>query len=266
MNEMSPAVPTETSSYETTRFNALRHGLLSRYTVLPWEDEGEYRVLVDALVMEHAPSGPTEEHLVEELAGILWRKRRLLLAEGAAYREGLREAIEPYRHVTEAALAHLDAGKPTEQPIIAIRATPEKTQEDMRDLDQDQAMTEKALRLLQAGKADAYEKALTTLHPDTQQAWGDQLEWEPDDYNEDQVPYTPDDASLQSYLEAEIRPWYETRRKELENRALIKAQACGEAFDPDKLDRLARYESHLDRKLERTLTMLLRLQELRSQS
>ena len=26
-----------------TRFNALRHGILSRYTVLPWEDEGRRR-------------------------------------------------------------------------------------------------------------------------------------------------------------------------------------------------------------------------------
>ena len=30
-----------------------------------------------------------------------------------------------------------------------------------------------------------------------------------------------------------------------------------------KLSRLARYEVHLDRKLERTLAMLLRLQDLR---
>jgi hypothetical protein len=28
--------------YEVTRFNAVRHGVLSRYTVLPWEDEEEY--------------------------------------------------------------------------------------------------------------------------------------------------------------------------------------------------------------------------------
>ena len=34
-------------------------------------------------------------------------------------------------------------------------------------------------------------------------------------------------------------------------------------FDPDKLERLGRYEAHLDRKLERMLTMLLRLKELR---
>ena len=33
--------------------------------------------------------------------------------------------------------------------------------------------------------------------------------------------------------------------------------------NPDKLERLGRYEVHLDRKLERMLTMLLRLKELR---
>jgi hypothetical protein len=35
----------EASGYEIARFNALRHGVLSRYTVLPWEDECEYRAL-----------------------------------------------------------------------------------------------------------------------------------------------------------------------------------------------------------------------------
>jgi hypothetical protein len=44
----------------------------------------------------------------------------------------------------------------------------------------------------------------------------------------------------------------------------IRAQAFGEALDPDRLDKLARYEVHLDRKLERILGMLIRLQALRS--
>src|SRR5450759_2936088 len=65
--------PTKVEGYDVTRFNALRHGVLSRYTVLPWEDVDEYRGLVSALVTEHAPQGLTEEHLVEELAGIVWR-------------------------------------------------------------------------------------------------------------------------------------------------------------------------------------------------
>jgi hypothetical protein len=84
MTESKPNLPAETSGTEITRFNALRHGVLSRFTVLPWEDADEYQAIVIALLAEHAPQGPTEEHLVEEIAGILWRKRRLRLAEAAA--------------------------------------------------------------------------------------------------------------------------------------------------------------------------------------
>jgi hypothetical protein len=53
------------------------------------------------------------------------------------------------------------------------------------------------------------------------------------------------------------------RRTELANRPLICAQAFGEALEPDRLERLGRYEVHLDRKLERMLTILIRLQNLR---
>jgi hypothetical protein len=69
-------------NYEVARFNALRHGILSQHTVLPWEDGEEYRALLEALLAEHQPRGPTEEHLVEELAGIIWRKRRLRRNQG----------------------------------------------------------------------------------------------------------------------------------------------------------------------------------------
>ena len=46
-------------------------------------------------------------------------------------------------------------------------------------------------------------------------------------------------------------------------RPLLCEQAFGESLDPDKLERLVRYEVHLDRKLERMLLMLLRLKDLR---
>lgn len=93
---MSRSVSTRrsaTSGCAVTRFNAMRHGLLSRYSALPWEDEGEYDGLLVALVGEYKPQGPTEEHLVEELAGVLWRKRRLRHAEGAAYRQALKSLL-----------------------------------------------------------------------------------------------------------------------------------------------------------------------------
>jgi hypothetical protein len=60
-----------------------------------------------------------------------------------------------------------------------------------------------------------------------------------------------------------VLPWFDNRKKELANRPLIREQAFGQALDPDKLERLGRYEVHLDRKLERMLSMLIRLRELR---
>jgi hypothetical protein len=44
------------------RFNALKHGVLSRYTVLSHENADEYQALADALAQEHAPAGATEQH------------------------------------------------------------------------------------------------------------------------------------------------------------------------------------------------------------
>src|SRR5512134_1367088 len=79
-------------AYDAVRFNAMKHGILSRYAVLSHEDADEYRALLSALVAEHQPTGATKAHLVEELAGIIWRKRRVLQAEGAAVNRGLQRA------------------------------------------------------------------------------------------------------------------------------------------------------------------------------
>src|ERR1700758_4359769 len=147
MTASAQALRGEVSSTELTRFNALRHGVLSRYTVLPWEDMGEYRTLVEALAAEHAPQGPTEEHLVEELAGILWRKRRLRLAEAAAHQHGLEDALSRSRRTAQRALVHIDATDGSEDVAEAIRATEADTEEDVRDIQEDEAMTRQALDL-----------------------------------------------------------------------------------------------------------------------
>src|SRR6516165_10404318 len=248
--------PTETPGTDT-RFNALRHGVLSRYTVLPWEDADEYQAIVAALVGEYTPQGPTEEHLVEEIAGIMWRKRRLRLAEAAAHRRGLEETLESYRETVKVALVHLGA-------------TVADTQEDMADMAADEAMTRRALELLGSKRNDAYEAGLAAyeaglaaLREDIQSLWADRLARDPDKLGEDEQPATADVEGLRRFLEGEVLPWFDNRRKELANRPLIREQAFGEALDPDKLERLGRYEIHLDRKLERMLAMLLRLKDLR---
>ena len=52
MTEIQPNLPAETSGTDVSRFNALRHGILSRYTVLPWEDADEYRALIEGKLKE----------------------------------------------------------------------------------------------------------------------------------------------------------------------------------------------------------------------
>jgi hypothetical protein len=256
-------LPSETSGTEITRFNALKHGVLSRYTVLPWEDANEYQALVAALVTEHVPQGPTEEHLVEELAGIIWRKRRLRLAEAAAHRRGLEDTLSPHRETVKAALVHLGATDQSERVVDALRATASDTEDDVREMQDDEAMTRRALDALGSRRNDAYEVALAALREDTQEWWAGVLACDPDELEDDEVPATADTDGLRRFLEAEVLPWFENRKKELANRPLIREQAFGEALDPDKLERLARYEVHIDRKLERMLAMLLRLKDLR---
>jgi hypothetical protein len=163
----------------------------------------------------------------------------------------------------KAALVHLDATQQFEKVIDAIRATPVETTEDLADLEEDEVMTGRALDLLGAGKADAYDAALTALREDTRHWWEEVLARRPGELEDVQEPYTADAAGLVRFLEGDILPWYPMRRTELANRPLICAQAFGEALDPDRLERLGRYEVHLDRKLERMLTILIRLQDLR---
>ena len=224
-----------------TRFNALRHGVLSGYTILPWEDENEYRELLNALVVEHKPKGPTEEHLVEEMVGVFWRKRRLRLAEAAAYRRGIKNAVSPDQQITEAALAHLGIAKPT-----AADATME-----LGDLEQRETITARALDLLLAGKTRAYDKALSTLNEDTRERWSELIKRGPAlgllSFGNTESPYTANADGLIEFLQKVVMPSYESRRTKLENRPQIREQVIGEALDANRLEGLARYEIHLNR-------------------
>ena len=263
MSEMNSIAASNGDGTELTRFNALRHGLLSRYVVLPWEDADEYASLVASLVAEHRPGGPTEEHLVEELAGVLWRKRRLRLAEAAAHRRGLENSFSSYRETAKAALAHITKADKTADVSEAVHATAADTEEEICDLDDDEAMTRRALKILESGTNDAYESALAELREDTQGWWADMLTLKSDELEEDDELATADVDGLRRFLEGKVLPWFEKRREEISQRPLLRDQAFGESLDPDKLERLGRYEVHLDRKLERMLSMLFRLKELR---
>lgn len=255
---------TQTSdSYGLTRFNALNHGVLSRYTVLPWENPEEYRQLLAALVAEHAPQGPTEEHLVEEIAGVFWRKRRLRMGEAAIHRDRLKGTCSLFSDTAKSAVAHLGETEHDESVMEAIRATDAETAETIAQVDDTSATVSRAMETLDAGGDDAYQAALAALPEETQEWWDESIEPASKARDEEGRRYTAEACSLLRFLLDEVQPWLERYRVQLGNRHLVREQAFGETMDPEKLERLGRYEVHLDRKLERMLAMLFKLKELR---
>lgn len=63
--------------------NALKHGAYSREIMLPGERRKEYEALLAEVRQEWEPSGPTETSLVDRLASLQWRQRRLDIYEQA---------------------------------------------------------------------------------------------------------------------------------------------------------------------------------------
>ena len=93
-------------SYDVSRLNATKHGILSKIPVLPWESQDEFDKLNDALRDEHAPVGPTEEMLVDEFASSIWRLRRVRGAERVIFQKAMANAISPDGSAAVAAVAH----------------------------------------------------------------------------------------------------------------------------------------------------------------
>ena len=257
---------TRPTGYANVRLNALKHGVLSRYLVLAHEDGAEFEDLLKELVAEHQPSGPTETHLVEEVAGAIWRKRRVLQAEGASINRGLLAVAKvrydrpldpdgPARAALpfEPSMRDTHLNHPAELAEV-IREEPAQTAERAKDADEDLAATTRAVQILRLGGARAYKRALQALTPGSADSWADNLE-------DGETAATAED--LAKYLNDFLLPFCKRAAVEAQGHDAIKAQTLGEGVQAHRLEKLNRYETHLDRKFERTLAMLLKLKELR---
>jgi hypothetical protein len=57
--------------------NALKHGAYSRMAILPGEKLADFEALRQEYYDEWMPDGVTEEHLVDDICALRWKKRRL---------------------------------------------------------------------------------------------------------------------------------------------------------------------------------------------
>jgi hypothetical protein len=247
---------TSDGSYQQVRFNATKHGILSRLVVLAHENHAEFDELLAALIDEHRPAGMTERHLIEELASIIWRKRRVLLAEGAKINEGLKTAVNSPKLVMSAAapFQHGLSGENVDLRDL-LDATPSEIAERLRDAALDLAATQSAAAILHKGAASAYQKARRALIPDSREWWDSYVA-------EEEYPESAE--GLAEFISEKLQPLCYRLLQEAELTPAIKAQILGEGMQAHRLEKLNRYETHLDRKFERTLAMLLKLKDLRS--
>lgn len=250
------AAPVPKGGYENVRFNAMKHGILSKLAVLAHEDHAEFDDLLVSLLEEHRPAGMTERHLVEELATIIWRKRRVLLAEGAKINEGLRSAVRSPKTVMPAA-APFTRGLSGEDADLRdlLTATPEETAESQRSAELDLAATRKAAVILRKGGPNAYERARRALIPESRDWWDEHVEEE---------SYTATAEGLAQFIRETLEPICIRMEHEARFTPAIQLQTLGEGLQAHRLEKLNRYETHLDRKFERTLAMLLKLKQLRA--
>jgi hypothetical protein len=242
-------------NYEPVRFNALKHGILSKLAVLAHEDLAEFADLLAALMDEHRPAGMTERHLIEELATIIWRKRRVLLAEGAKINEGLKSAVSSAASVIKSA-APFQRGLAGENSDLRefMDGTPEEIAERQRDAKLDLEATKKAAAILRKAGPNAYIKARRALIQESRDYWDEHVE-------EESFPATAE--GLAAFIRESLEPICFQMAREAEYTPAIKAQTLGEGLQAHRLEKLIRYETHLDRKFERTLAMLLKLKDLR---
>jgi hypothetical protein len=164
------------AGYQLVRFNAMKHGILSRYTVLSHENHADYESLVNSLMDEHLPAGATEQHLIEELASVIWRKRRVLQSEGATINKGLKESARNAKSVIPTA-APFEMGLSGEGTDLrdVMSLSDDEAATSQRDASADVQACYRAAKLLRTGGATAYTKAVRALHPESRDMWEDSV-------------------------------------------------------------------------------------------
>jgi hypothetical protein len=158
-----------------------------------------------------------------------------VLAEAAAYRTGLRRVVSygfGCDSVSSRALAHLTEHDVYPDVSQAIRATPDDTADGLAEIEEAETGVGRALDILRRNEPGAYEEALYALHPGTFDWWYDECR-QAGAGDSDEQPYEADADGLASFLCDEVLPWLARRGQVLKRRPLVRAQALGQALDPD---------------------------------
>lgn len=238
--------------YDSSKYNAVKHGVLSCEAVLSWEDKEDYNSLLMAFESDYEPKGITETYLTTELAQVVWRKRRLRMAEQTIIKSNLVDTDCYSSDTIKKAIYAHPIVKRLERSSVqdAFRLTDKEAKEQSAHL-------KKIIAEFEALKAKdhTYKQFMEAISDDLKESWLSWLE-EPE--------FSANVDSFKRFLQRHCIDYYQEQLNPLLVRDAIKTEALCESAEPSKrFLNLSRYETTLDRKFEKTLSMLLKLQELR---
>jgi hypothetical protein len=259
--------PARAGNDNLTRLNALKHGATAQTLIIPGENQAELDALHADVVHGYQPLGPTETYLVDRIVEAMWLQRRRRKATKAVHAQALERVLAAAAAgpdiTTRVALAPLAPNFAGAETVRAVSASEEETVKEWADLEEAETSIVRALRYLDEGAPDSYERAVSAVIPEIKIEWSGH---QPLNLSERAAQYLSQVEKFRFFLENRKVNYYRERRLILENRHRIRDQAFGEAAYDPALEPLARHEVHLDRRLEKHLTMLLTLQDRRRKS
>ena len=101
---------------------------------------------------------------------------------------------------------------------------------------------------------DSARAEIAPLLPESRDWWLEYVEEE---------EYPPTAEGLAEFIRRHLEPICIRMDAQARHHAAINAQTLGEGLQVQRLEKLARYETHLDRKFERNLAILVKLREMR---
>jgi len=268
--------PRTLAGKERSKQNAHKHGIFSKVILLKDEPRSQFDSLLRGLQEDLQSEGTLEEVLVEKLATLLWRHRRLMIAETAEIRKNM-EFVESdqrnqeretgdrlwgmsaflggrgmigntcNRHVLECCLQGLAILR---KSIEEVGFRPDQDAPILRKL-----YGERDVRRLRTYRYDSYETlrqiAETSEEEPKRKGYPSPAECR-------QTVIEEIDKEIRHINhDQKARASIETARTQLEI-------VCRNVPDGPGLDRLLRYEASLERSFDRTLSQLERLQRMRA--
>jgi hypothetical protein len=257
--------------------NAIKHGVFSEVLVLPGESGKEYRSLIRNLCETLQPEGGLEKLLVEKLAALAWRYRRLLIAEGAETRHGAdfwewdkqnRERKESANRACTVDIEHLLEPDPGMISRIEDPETLTGCLELLRDLRQeiescglDSERNEAVMQKIYGPPTEAGKTLFNTYL-----VWLETSSASEEERTRERYA-TPEECkdNILSAIDKEIQRLrkYQRRHASVESQRAELEALRRTIPESERLDRLLRYEASLERAFDRTLSQLERVQRLR---